>query len=107
MSWGQDFEAFWKPDLKAAMNDQKRPMYFLQPKNGRSLAPTKVLFGIAVDNEYRSQASIFPPAPCDEDPCDTSVDPDWKQAHENFIGWTSQVEIWGPSVIDFMNRYPR
>ena len=107
MSWGQDFEAFWRPDLKQSMQNQSKPMYFLQPKNGRSLAPTKVLFGIAADREYRSQASIFPPAPCDDDPCDTSVDPDWKQAHENFIGKNSQVEIWGPTVIDFINRYPR
>jgi hypothetical protein len=107
MSWGQDSEAYWRPDLRASMQNQARPMYFLQPKNGRSLAPTKSLFGIAVDREYRSQASIFPPAPCDEDPCDESVDPEWKQAHENFINWRSQVESWGPTVVDFIDRYPR
>lgn len=107
MSWEQDGQPFWRTDLKASMNDQSRPIYFLQPKNGRSLAPTKVLFGKAADNAYRSQASIFPPAPCNDDPCDTSVDPTWKQAHETFVTRTSEVEKWAPSVIDFINRYPR
>jgi hypothetical protein len=87
------------------MEDQQRPIYFLQPKNGRTLAPTKTLFGIAINQKYRSQADIFPAAPWDEDP-NSSKGPEWKQAHGNFVTVESQVRLWGPSVIEFINRYP-
>ena len=102
LSWS-DSNPFWEFDLKDAMLSQKQPMYFLQPKNGRSLQPTKVLFRVAVNQEYRSQAAIFPAVPPDEG----NTDPDWKQAHGNFISRSDQVEIWGPSVIEFIKRYPR
>lgn len=89
------------------MNDvQQRPIYFLQPKNGVTLMSSKVLFDIAVDREYRSQAAIFPPAPCFKDPCDTSEDSEAKQAHITFVKNKKQVELWGPSVIEFINRNP-
>lgn len=105
LSWNSN--PHWKSVLSATMNDvQQRPIYFLQPKNGVSLMPTKTLFGIAVDREYRSQAAIFPPAPCFKDPCDTSEDSEAKQAHSTFVKNKEQVELWGPSVVEFINRYP-
>ena len=104
LSWG-DSLPFWKSELSCAMEDQQRPIYFLQPKNGRTLAPTKTLFGIAINQKYRSQADIFPAAPWDEDP-NSSKGPAWKQAHGNFVTVESQVRLWGPSVIEFINRYP-
>ena len=91
-------------------------MYFLQPKNGLSLEPTKVLFSKAINKEYRSQAVIFPAAPWDsncvkrEKSCWDSekneVKPEWEQAHGTFILDDAQVRIWGCSVIEFTNRYP-
>jgi hypothetical protein len=110
LSWGNDDEPAWSTELRTAMHNQQRPIYMLQPKNGRYLDPSRVLFGIAVNEKFRSRAEIFPPAPCDAypDPCDTSVDPEWKQAHENFIGLLSQVkDVWGPSAIEFMSQYPK
>lgn len=104
LSWNSN--PHWKTVLSATMNDvQQRPIYFLQPKNGVTLMSTKTLFGIAVDKEYRSQAAIFPPAPCVKDPCDTSVDSEARQAHSTFVRNKDQVELWGPSVIEFINRY--
>ena len=104
LSWGDNLP-FWKSELSCAMEDQQRPIYFLQPKNGRTLAPTKTLFGIAINQKYRSQAAIFPAAPWDEDP-NSSKGPEWKQAHGNFVAAESQVRLCGPSVIEFINRYP-
>jgi hypothetical protein len=110
LSWGSD-EPYWELDLVTDMHNQQLPMYFLQPKNGRTLLPTKTLFGVAVSNEYRSQASIFPRAPCQDflanGDCDETATPEWRQAHSTFIGKTDQVELWGPSVIEFIKRYPR
>jgi hypothetical protein len=112
-SWSTD-NPYWEIDLAGAMYNQTRPIYMLQPKNGRSLLPTKVLFGIAVDQKYRSQAAIFPPAPCsdylpppNEDECDESEQEDWEQFHSTFIGDKDQVELWGPSAKNFMFRHPR
>ncbi len=103
--------------MRLAVKDAKRPMYFLQPKNGLSLSPTKVLFSDEVDQFFRVQASIFPPAPVDtvcanHDPScwddeTNDVKPVGKQAHSNFIGDKGQVELWGPSVVEFINRYPK
>ena len=73
------------------MNNQQQPIYFLQPKNGLSLLPTKVLFSKAVNKEYRAQASIFGKAPWDSvcadrdnycwDSEENEVKPEWEQAH--------------------------
>jgi hypothetical protein len=116
LSWEYPDEPFWKSELKPAARDANRPIYFLQPKNGVSLAPTKVLFGVSVDEKFRAQASIFPPAPWDEfcrlrtancwDPENDKLVPEEVQAHSTFIGNKEQVEFWGPSVVEFINRYP-
>jgi hypothetical protein len=110
LSWGSD-EPYWELDLVNDMQNQTQPMYFLQPKNGRSLLPTRVLFGEAIANKYRSQAAIFPKAPCQNllanGSCDEAASPEWRQAHSTFISESAQVELWGPSVIDFIKQYPR
>jgi hypothetical protein len=114
LSWTNDDEPYWSLDLQFAMHRQKRPIFLLQPRNGKSLEPTKVLFGIAVNEQFRSQAAIFPNAACsgyDDDgnerfpPCpNTDVTPEVKQIHGTFIGHKEQVARWGPAVIDFANR---
>jgi hypothetical protein len=101
LSWG-DEDPFWESELTCAMEDQQRPIYFLQPKNGLSLLPTRILFGKAVGKKYRSQAAIFPSV--ETDPNDET--PEARQAHGKFITETVQVERWGPSVIEFIFRHP-
>ena len=105
LSWNR--HPNWKTVLSATMNKaQHRPIYFLQPANARTLEPSEVLHGIAVARKYRSQAKVFPAAPCFRDPCDTSEEPEARQAHTTFVRRRDQVELWAPSVIEFINRYP-
>jgi hypothetical protein len=109
LSWGDD-EPAWQTELSCAMEDQRRPIYFLQPKNGCTLAPMKRLFGIAIDQKYRSKAAIFPPTdwkPGKIDPETGELEPEYKQAHENFIGETDEIEGWGQSVKEFIELYPK
>jgi hypothetical protein len=47
LSWGEG-NPYWEIDLREAMKNQQRPIYFLQPKNGRTLEPMEDLFGIAI-----------------------------------------------------------
>jgi len=113
-SWGGN-NPFWKSDLSDAMKDQQRPIYMLQPKNARTLEPSKTLFGIATVQKYRSEASIFPEAPWDPVCADKDascwdsekkrVKPEWEQAHSTFIGQDSEVGKWGCSAIEFVNRH--
>lgn len=118
LSWDNEDEPYWMWDLKTAMFEQKRPVYLLQPNNAKYLTPTKDLFSIAVNQMYRSQASIFPPAPCDDEDAsgnplyppnclNTDVTPANKQVHSSFIGKEAQVRNWGPSVIEFAQRNKR
>ena len=105
LSW--DRNPNWKTVLSATMNRaQQRPIYFLQPANARTLAPSEVLYGIATARKYRAQAKVFPAAPCFRDPCDTSEEPEFRQIHSTFVRRRDQVELWAPSVIEFINRYP-
>jgi len=109
LSWGSD-EPAWETELSCAMESQNRPVYFLQPKNGRTLAPMKTLFGIAIDKKYRSQAAVFPPTDWDPFKIDDEtgeLEPESKQAHENFIGKTAEIQGWGKSVKEFIERYPK
>jgi pimeloyl-ACP methyl ester carboxylesterase len=98
LSWDQN--PYWAFYLTLAVAAAQRPMYFLQPKNGRTLNPTRVLSRVAIDAAHRSQAAIFAAAPWNPD----SELPEWEQAHGNFIGKLDEVQSWGPSVIDFLRR---
>jgi dienelactone hydrolase len=109
LSWGDD-EPAWETELSCAMESQKRPVYFLQPKNGRTLLPMRVLFGIALSQKYRSQAAVFPPTDWDPLKIDDEtgmLEPEFKQAHENFINNTEEIKGWGKSVKEFVERYPK
>jgi hypothetical protein len=101
LSW----TTYWRDELGAAQLLAKRPTYFLQPKNEFTIRPTQHLASVAMRDgqRQRSQAAIFPPTPWDPD----AEDPQGRQAHETFIGGFAQVKIWGPSVIEFSERYPR
>lgn len=99
LSWGPD-DPFWEAYLKPAVADARRPIYFLQPMNGCSLEPTRVLSRVALDSDRVFAAAIFPKAPWspggDSSEC--------RQAHGTFVLDLDQVRSWGPSVIDFLNR---
>jgi pimeloyl-ACP methyl ester carboxylesterase len=99
LSWGDD-DPFWEIYMRPAVADAQRPIYFLQPKNGRTLEPTRVLSAVAIDHLRRFQAAVFAKAPWDPD----KDDPEWRQAHGTFILDLDQVRSWGPSVIDFLER---
>ena len=91
LSWGNDGGA-WKEPLKEAVRKRKVPIYFLQPRNGKSIAPTIVLSQEAAtsgDNQF--QAALFPPV----------LDGD---AHGKFVTSLEHVSKWGPSVRDFFDR---
>ena len=111
LSWGPD-EPYWELDLVFAMHDQKRPIYFLQPENGITTQPTKVLSRIARQEGIPFEEKIFPPAPCSKTKkvkgkivCDTSNSSAERQAHGTFITVDEQVALWGPTVIEFSERH--
>jgi hypothetical protein len=113
LSWDNSDEPYWSIDLKDAMQNQQRPIFLLQAKNGKYLSPTKELFKIGVNKEYRVQAAIYGPAPaCADTDSDGLCDADttktvFKDIHSNFIGVQEQVESWGPTVLDFAKRNQR
>lgn len=113
LSWENADEPYWKKDLQDAMREQKRPIFLLQAQNGKYLTPTRSLFAIGVRNEFLVQASIFPPVTsCADGDGDGLCDDDatmtvFKDIHSKFVGVSSQVATWGPTVLDFAKRHPR
>lgn len=116
LSWGNPIDPYWSSDLIDAIVEQKRPVYMFQAKNGKYIQPTQVLFFLAAGQAFRSQAALFPASACDArnadgsetfPPCDETSKTEEKQIHGNFIGHPEQVATWGPSVVEFMKRYPR
>jgi len=97
LSWGEGTNP-WKSVLEAAVKSRRVPIYFLQPRNGKSTAPTAGLSYVAASHGNKEfQAAIFPavqPA--------SSVSA--QDVHEQFIG-TKYVPKWAPSVRDFFDRY--
>jgi hypothetical protein len=97
LSWGDD-GGVWKGPLKEAVRKRKVPIYFLQPRNGKSIAPTIVLSQEAAtsgDNQF--QATLFPPVITGV----TSSD----DVHGLFITSPEAMYKWGASVRDFFDRY--
>jgi hypothetical protein len=71
------------------------PTYFLQPSDGQSLEPTRVLSNAAFRDGQESQAGIFPPAPG----ATSSL------IHSNFVALDDMVANWGPSVVQFLHLH--
>lgn len=94
LSWQSDGP--WATAMQAAVQNRKIPIYFLQPRNGKSTQPTIVLSGVAAtsgDTEF--EAALFPDA----------AGKDHDAVHGNFVETTESVNQWGPSVRDFFERY--
>jgi dienelactone hydrolase len=92
LSWGEDGGA-WKEPLLIAVKKRKEPIFFLQPRNGKSISPTIVLSQMAAmsgDNQFH--AALFPPV--------LSSD-----VHGDFITSPTSVYGWAPVVIAFFERY--
>jgi hypothetical protein len=94
LSWDGDGGP-WSDSLRAAVRKRKIPIYFLQPRNGLSIRPTVALAyeaGLSGDNEF--QAALFLPVIPNTGPEDV---------HTKFL--QNRVAEWGPSVLDFFDRY--
>jgi dienelactone hydrolase len=88
--------------LKQAVNDAKTPIYFLEPKDDVSTAPTIELsheMGLA---GKRFQAAIFGPVANDDDLAPIHCG---AQAHVCFTKDKFQVGRWAPSVLEYLQRF--
>lgn len=91
LSW----DALWRDSLEGAVHLATVPTYFLQPSDGQSLEPTRVLSNAAFRDGQESQAGIFPPAPG----ATSSL------IHSNFVALDDMVANWGPSVVQFLHLH--
>jgi hypothetical protein len=95
LSWGDGDGEPWKGPLVGAVRRRHVPIYFLQPRNGASIAPTIVLsHEAAVSGNNEFQAALFLPVVPNTGPDDV---------HGKFI--STRVPEWGDSVRDFFERY--
>ena len=87
----------WDKWSRAAVRKRKVSIYFLQPRNGRSIEPTIVLSHEAAKTGDRQfEATIFPPVKGSKGA---------KDVHNKFILDCNEVDQWGPSVRNFFERY--
>ena len=120
-SWGDnDPSDYLQNELKGAVDDATRPIFFLQPMNDVSRLPTMELSYRAGLRNMRWQAAIFPnvpdellvcsdtgnPCPCDDPDVpgpdlETSCE---DVAHGKFVTDETQIPKWAPTVVDFLRR---
>jgi pimeloyl-ACP methyl ester carboxylesterase len=108
-SW--ESNSFVEDALKDAVDNAQHPIYFLQPKNDASTKPTGVLAKQAAARPLRFAAALFANVPDDLiQPC-PRLDDDGNTltcgdvAHAAFVTDKDQVEKWGDTVINFLNRF--
>ena len=88
----------WEKWMCAAVRKRKVPIYFLQPRNGKSIRPTIVLSHEAAKTGDRQfEATIFPPI--------KTKKKNSKYVHDEFVDNCEEVDQWGPSVRNFFERY--
>jgi len=107
-SW--DSNDYAQDYLKDAVDQAQHPIYFLQPKNDVTTKPTGTLAKQAADKPMRFQAAIFSDVPDSLiQPC-PRLDSDGDTlscgdvAHSQFVSDKDQVEKWGATVVDFLDR---
>jgi len=81
--------------LEGAVHLANAPMCFLQPSDGESLEPTRVLSSAAIRDGLESQAGIFPAATGDT----------FSEIQSNFVSLDGEVANWGPSVVAFLHLH--
>jgi dienelactone hydrolase len=94
----------WKTALTAAIQNAHEPLYILQPKNAKTLEPSRVLGAASIGANHRGQVGIFPNAAATDADGDGVVGPG--DIHSNFMSAAS-INDWGPSVHQFMLLYFR
>jgi hypothetical protein len=87
--------------LTGAVDSAKTPTYFFEPKNDVDLSPTIELAHEAGTQLERYDSAVFGPVR------DKAGDPltCGKQAHVCFTKDANEVKRWGPSVLEFLQRY--
>jgi pimeloyl-ACP methyl ester carboxylesterase len=109
-SW--ESNEYLQQELKNAVDNAERPLYFLQPRNDASRLPTAHLSFRAGLRAMRWQASIFAPVPdsliqpCPRpDPNDPTRELSCGDvAHGKFVTDATQVATWAPVVLEFLQR---
>jgi hypothetical protein len=109
---GEPFE-YLQDQMKEAVDNAQRPIFFVQPRNDVNTDPTLVLSSRAGHNGMRYQAAIFPKVPqslldpCPrEDPNDPTRTLSCEDvAHGKFVTDEDQVRSWGAAAVDFLDRF--
>lgn len=87
--------------LKSAVRSANKPIFSFEPKNDVSLRPIAVFADVAIADFQRHQATIYAPVP--PDPGEDRIDSE--TAHGRFVLYASQIEKWGPAVLEFLSRF--
>ena len=102
-----------RKDLKAAVKDAVAPIYFFAPMNDHSIDSTIELSRTAGLNCRQYQVTLFPAEDADGDGKITKLDyaSDWdkdgddsdprNKAHGTYM---EKNDVWGPSLMEFINR---
>ena len=101
VSEGGAYDTPFQTELFNDVDAAHAPIYFLQTRNDVNLNPTVEFSHEAGLNRQNFQAAIFPRAR------DVNGNPlpygNW--AHGCFIDSQDEVDVWAPSVVDFIRRY--
>jgi pimeloyl-ACP methyl ester carboxylesterase len=95
-----------RDEMKEAVKKQIRPVYFIEPMNDHSIDATIELAKVAGQSCRQYQSALFPAVDTDKDGKSTQADYVLDQrdrAHGTFMG--AKIDQWGPSAIEFANRY--
>lgn len=113
-SWGET-DPFELDHLQWALRDAvrhaRRPIYFLQPVNDVTTAPTAELAREAGLRQMRWQAAVFAAVPdqnlepCPREDADGEMKTCADIAHAQFVINAAQIKKWGPTVVEFLKRF--
>ena len=104
-----------RDEMKQAVKKAVAPTYFVEPMNDHSIDATIELAKVAGQNCRQYQSALFPAVDADKDGKITKADyaADWDhdgrdvdprdRAHGTFM--SAKIDTWGPSAIEFVNRY--
>jgi hypothetical protein len=97
--------------MEEAVRNAVAPIYFFEPMNDRSIDPTIHLARVAGHNCKQFQSALFPAL----DVAGDKGKPDGKITGADFAtpdirdqahtGTMKEVDLWGPSVEEFLARY--
>lgn len=99
LSDGAGNHTLWA-ELLGAVDAAKRPTYFLQPRNDVSLASGVELSHEAGLNRHQYETAIFPRVRVNGVPMQFG-----DEAHGCFVVSQPSVDVWAPSMLDFLGRY--